>query len=43
MGYSDFDARVYIDVLGPLYIIPGPIVDNVHFYWVWVVQAEGIP
>ena len=26
MGYSNIDVRVYFDVLGPLYVVPGPIV-----------------
>ena len=26
MGCSDADVRVYVDVLGPLYVVPGPIV-----------------
>ena len=32
MGYSDVDVRVYADVLGPLYVLPGPIVYGIHFY-----------
>ena len=43
MGYSDVVVRVYIDVLGPLYVLPGPVVDGIHFYRVWDVQAEGMP
>ena len=43
MGYSDVDARVHVDVLGPLYILPGPVVDGIHFYLVWDVQAGGMP
>ena len=43
MGYSDAPARVYIDILGPLYVFPGPIVDSIPFYRVWDVQAEGMP
>ena len=30
MGYFDAFVRVYIDVLGPLYFLPGPVVDSVH-------------
>ena len=26
MGYSDANVRVYVDVLGPLYVIRGSIV-----------------
>ena len=40
MGYSDVDVGVYTDVLGPLYILPGPVVDGIHFYQVWDIQAE---
>ena len=43
MGYSDVVFRVYVDVLGPLYVFPGPLVDGIHFYQVWDVQAEGMP
>ena len=43
MGYSDALVRVYIDVLGPLYVLPGPLVDSIHFCQVWDVQAEGMP
>ena len=32
MGYSDVLVRVYVDVLRPLYILPGPVVDGIHFY-----------
>ena len=31
MGYSDVVVRVYIDVLGPLYVLPGPAVDAPTF------------
>ena len=41
MGYSDAPVSVYIDVLGPLYVLPGPEVDDIHFYW--DSQAEGMP
>ena len=37
------DARVYVDVLGPLYVFPGPVLYSIHFYWVWDAQAEGMP
>ena len=43
MGYSDVVVRVYVDVLGPLYVLPGPVVDGIHFYQVRDVQAEGMP
>ena len=43
MGYSDVDNRVNVDVLGPLYFLLGPVVDGIYFYWVWDVQAKGIP
>ena len=39
MGYSDAPARVYVDVLGPLYVLPGPVVDGFHFYGVRDAQA----
>ena len=31
MGYTDATIRVYVDVLGPLYVIPGPAVYSIHF------------
>ena len=37
MGYFDVAVRVYVDVLGPLYVLPGPVVDGIHFYGVWDV------
>ena len=43
MGYSDVVARVYVDVLGPLYVLPGPVVDGIYFHQVRDVQAEGMP
>ena len=43
MGYSDAPSRVYVDVLCPLYVLPGPIVDGIHFYRVRDAQAEGMP
>ena len=43
MGYSDTPARVYVDVLGPLYVLPGPIVDGIHFCQVRDVQDKGMP
>ena len=43
MGYSDIDISVYVDVLGTLYVLPGPVVDVTHFYRVWDIQAEGMP
>ena len=39
MGYSNVYISVYVDVLGPLHIILGTVVDGIHFYWVWDVQA----
>ena len=38
MVYSDVVIRVYVDVLGPLYVLPGPVVDGIHFY-----RCEGCP
>ena len=32
MGYSDAPARVHIDVLGPFYVLLGPVVDGIHCY-----------
>ena len=32
MGYSDADIRVYIDVLVPLYVVPGRVVYSIHLY-----------
>ena len=32
LGYSDVFFRVYVDVLGPLYVLLGPVVDGIHFY-----------
>ena len=43
MVYSDVNISVYIDVLGPLYILSGPVVDGIYFYQVWDVQAESMP
>ena len=43
MGYSDADVRVYVDVLGPLYVIPGPNSCSIHLLIVWDTQAEGMP
>ena len=43
MGYSDVVVRVYLDVVGPLYVFSGTVVDGIHFYSVWDVQAEGMP
>ena len=31
MGYSNAPVRVYVDVLGPFYVLPGPLVDSIHF------------
>ena len=31
MGYTDVTVRVCVDVLGPLYVIPGPVVYSIHF------------
>ena len=36
-------VRVYADVMGPLYVLPRLVVDGIHFYRVWDVQAEGMP
>ena len=35
MGYFDADVRVYVDVLGPLYVSSGPVVYSIHLYPVW--------
>ena len=43
MGYSDIVVRVYVDVLGPLYVLLGPVVDGIHLYQVRDVHAEGMP
>ena len=43
MGYSDADVRVYVDVLGPLYVNSGPVLYSIHLYLVWDTQAEGMP
>ena len=32
MGYPDAPARVYVDVLGPLYVFLGPILYSINFY-----------
>ena len=37
IGYSDAPVRVYVAVLGPLYVLPGPLVVSIHFYRVWDV------
>ena len=31
MGYTDVTVRVFVDVLGPFYAIPGPAVYSIHF------------
>ena len=43
MGYSDVIVRVYVDVLEPLHVFLWPVVDGIHFYRAWDVQAEGMP
>ena len=43
MVYSDSDVRVYVDVFGPLYVVPGPVMYSIHLYPVWYTQAEGMP
>ena len=43
MGYYSVVVRVYVDVLGPLYVLPGPEVDGIHFYQLRDVQAKGMP
>ena len=32
MGYFDTPVKVYIAVLGPLYVLSGPLVVRIHFY-----------
>ena len=39
MGYSNVVVRVHVDVLGPLYVLPGPLADSIRFCLVWDVQA----
>ena len=34
MGYSDAPVKVNVDVLGPLYVLLGPLVDSIFFFWV---------
>ena len=43
MGYSDSDVRVYADLLGPLYVVPGLVMYSIHLYPVWDTQAKGMP
>ena len=43
MGYSDIVVRVYVNVLGPLYVCIGLIMYSIYFYRVWDVQAESMP
>ena len=43
MGYFDVVFRVFVDIFGPLYVFPGPVVDGNHFYRVWDVKAKGMP
>ena len=31
MGYSDVVFRVYVDLLGLLYVLPGTVVYGIHF------------
>ena len=32
MDYYDIVVRVYVYVLGPFYVFPGPVVDGIYFY-----------
>ena len=43
MGYTDNTSRVYVDILGPLYVNSGPVVYSIHLYLVWYTQAEVMP
>ena len=43
MGFLDVVVRVYVGVLGSLYILPVPVVNGIHSYQVRNVQAEGMP
>ena len=43
MGYTDITVRVYVDVLGPLYVVPGPEIYSIRLYLVWDTQAEAVP
>ena len=43
MGYSDADIRVYVDILGPLYVNSGQVLYSIHLYLVWNTEAEGMP
>ena len=43
MGYSDVDISVYVNMLGPLYVFPGPEVDGIHCYRLRDAQSEGMP
>ena len=43
MGYFAAAVRVYVDVLGPLYVIPRPNSCSIHLFIVWDRQAEGMP
>ena len=31
MGYTGVTIRICVDVLGPLYVIPRPVVYSIHF------------
>ena len=42
MGYTDLTVRVCFDVLGPLYLIPGPVVYSIHFSNLGY-KVEGMP
>ena len=43
IGYSDAYFRVYVNELGPLYVVPGPVMYSIHLYPVWNIQTEGMP
>ena len=44
MGYTDINIRVSVDVLGPLYVVPGPIVlCGIQSTYVGYTQAVGMP
>ena len=44
MSYTDVVARVYVDVLGPLCVVPGPIVlCSIQSIYVGDIKAVGTP
>ena len=44
MGYTDDVVRVNVDMLGPLYVVPGPIVlYSIQSTYVGYKEAVGTP